>query len=158
MHLSVQSLIFGSTSPHHVPHIIRRIAMKHRVFLAAGLIFLCATITLGQETMGMKADTMAHKGMMMQKKKGMMKDGFMMKDGKMMMLKSGMSSPMDKEMTLANGTKVMPSGDVMMKDGTKMMMKEGMMMGMDGKMMGSGKKMMDKKPMMEKKDDMMKKQ
>jgi hypothetical protein len=62
----------------------------------------------------------------------------------MMMMKNGMSSPMEKEMTLANGTKVMPSGDVMMKDGKKMMMKEGMMMGMDGKKMGSGKMMMDK--------------
>ncbi len=158
MHLSVQPPIFGTLSPHHLTHTIRRIAMKHRIVLAVGLLFICATITLGQETMGMKADTMAHEGMMMQKKKGIMKDGFLMKDGKMMMLKSGMSSPMDKEMTLANGTKVMPSGDVIMKHGKKMMMKEGMMMGMDGKMMGSGKKMMDKKPMMEKKDDMMKKQ
>src|SRR5271169_3966275 len=102
MHLSVQPCIFCASSPHHVTHTLRRRAMKHRVFLAAGLIFLCATITLGQETMGMKADTMAHKGMMMQKKKGMMKDGFIMKDGKMMMMKNGMSSPMDKEMTLAN--------------------------------------------------------
>jgi hypothetical protein len=118
--------------------------MKHRIVFVICLIFLCATFTLGQETMGMKADTIAHKGMMMQKKKGMMKDGFMMKDGKMMMMKNGMSSPMEKEMTLANGTKVMPSGDVMMKDGKKMMMKEGMMMGMDGKKMGSGKMMMDK--------------
>lgn len=124
--------------------------MKHRIVLAVGLLFICATITLGQETMGMKADTMAHEGMMMQKKKGIMKDGFLMKDGKMMMLKSGMSSPMDKEMTLANGTKVMPSGDVMMKDGKKMMMKEGMMMGMDGNVTAM-------KSMMKKKDDMMKK-
>ena len=123
--------------------------MKHRIVLAVGLLFICATITLGQETMGMKADTMAHEGMMMQKKKGIMKDGFLMKDGKMMMLKSGMSSPMDKEMTLANGTKVMPSGDVMMKDGKKMMMKEGMMMGMDGNVTAM-------KSMMKKKDDMMK--
>jgi hypothetical protein len=83
-------------------------------------------------------------------KKGRMKDGIMMKDGKMMMMKNGMSSPMDKEMTLANGTKVMPSGDVMMKDGKKMMMKEGMMMGMDGNVTAM-------KSMMKKKDDMMKK-
>lgn len=43
--------------------------------------------------------------------------------------------PMDKDMTLANGSKVMMDGTVMMKNGKKMMMKDGMCMDMSGAMM-----------------------
>jgi len=69
-------------------------------------------------------------------------DGVMMKDGKMMMMKGGKpSGPMDKEMTMSNGTKVKPDGSMMMKDGKTMMMKDGQTMTMDGKMMDSGKAM-----------------
>ena len=67
--------------------------------------------------------------------KEMMKDHIMMKDGKVMMIKEGKSMPMDKELTLTNGTKVTADGTVTMKDGTKTMMKEGDMMSMDGEMM-----------------------
>ena len=150
MHLSVQPFIFEITSPFRIPHIFRRISMKHKVVLLASMLVLGAIVAPGQGNIGMKSDSTAKKHMMMQMKKGRMKDGIMMKDVKMMMRKNGMSSPMDKEMTLANGTKVMPSGDVMMKDGKKMMMKEGMMMGMDGNVTAM-------KSMMKKKDDMMKK-
>lgn len=74
-------------------------------------------------------------------------DGVMMKDGKMMMMKDGKpAGQMTKEMTMSNGTKVMPDGSMMAKDGGKMMMmKDGQMMMMDGKMMDGGKAMgMDK--------------
>jgi hypothetical protein len=64
-------------------------------------------------------------------------DGVMMKDGKMMEVKDGKTMPMDKEMTMSDGTKVMEDGTVMTKDGKKMMMKDGEHMSMDGKM-GSG--------------------
>jgi Domain of unknown function (DUF6799) len=71
-------------------------------------------------------------------------DGVMMKDGKMMMMKGGKASgPMDKEMTMSNGTKVKPDGSMTMKDGKTMMMKNGQMMTTDGKMMES--KPMEKK-------------
>ena len=72
--------------------------------------------------------------------------GVMMKDGKMMMMKDGKAAgPMDHEMTMSNGTKVMTDGTMMMKDGSQMHMKDGQMMMMDGKMMGGGKAMeMDK--------------
>jgi hypothetical protein len=64
----------------------------------------------------------------------MMKDCCMMKDGKMMHMKDGKMMPMDKEMTMKNGTKCMVNGECIMKNGEKMKMKEGECMYMDGKM------------------------
>ena len=69
--------------------------------------------------------------------KAMTKDHMMMKDGKVMMVMGGKTTPVDKDVVLANGTKVTPAGAVTMKDGMKSMMKEGEMMGMDGEMMTS---------------------
>ncbi len=64
----------------------------------------------------------------------MMKDCCVMKDGKMMMMKDGKMMPMDKDMTMKNGTKCMTNGECVMKNGKKMKMKEGQCMDMDGKM------------------------
>lgn len=63
-----------------------------------------------------------------------MKDCCMMKDGKMMVIKDGKTMPMEKNMTMKNGTKCMTNGECKMKDGTKMMMKNGDCMDMSGKM------------------------
>lgn len=63
----------------------------------------------------------------------MMKDCCIMKDGKMMMHKDGKTMPMEKEMTMKNGTKCMVNGECVMKDGTKTTMKEGECMYMSGK-------------------------
>ena len=63
-----------------------------------------------------------------------MKDCCIMKDGKMMMMKAGKMMPMDKDMTMKNGTKCMTDGECIMKDGKKMKMKEGECMDMSGKM------------------------
>ena len=63
-----------------------------------------------------------------------MKDCCMMKNGKMMHIKDGKLMPMEKEMTMKNGTKCMANGDCVMKDGKKMKMKEGECMDMNGKM------------------------
>ena len=62
----------------------------------------------------------------------MMKDHIMMQGGKIMMMKGGKSMPVDKELTLSDGTKVTVDGAVTMKDGKKMTLKEGEMMNMDG--------------------------
>ena len=64
----------------------------------------------------------------------MMKDCCMMKDGKMMVMKNGKTMPMEKDMTMKNGTKCMTNGECTMKNGKKMMMKEGDCMEMSGKM------------------------
>ena len=73
--------------------------------------------------------------------------GVMMKDGKMMMMKDGKATgPMEHEMTMGDGTKVMMDGMMKMKDGKEMHMKDGQMMMMDGKMMEGSKAMeMEKK-------------
>jgi hypothetical protein len=69
-------------------------------------------------------------------------NGVMMKDGKMMMMMDGKASgPMDHDITMSDGTKVMKDGMVKMKDGKEMHMKEGQIMMMDGKMMEGGKAM-----------------
>ena len=68
--------------------------------------------------------------------------GVMMQDGKMMRMTDGKATgPMDHEMTMSDGTKVMPDGMVQRKDGKAMHMKDGQMMLMDGKMMEGGKAM-----------------
>ena len=63
-----------------------------------------------------------------------MKDCCMMKDGKMMQVKDGKMKPMNKNMTMKNGTQCMTNGDCIMKGGKKMKMKEGDCMDMSGKM------------------------
>jgi len=66
-------------------------------------------------------------------------DGVMMHDGKMVMMKGGKASgPMDKDMTMSNGSTVMSDGTVKTKDGGETRMKEGQMMMMDGHMMEGG--------------------
>jgi len=62
------------------------------------------------------------------------KDCCMMKGGKMMVMMDGKMMPMEKNMTMKNGTKCMTNGECIMKDGTKMKMKEGQCMDMSGKM------------------------
>ena len=61
-------------------------------------------------------------------------DHVMMHDGKMVIMKQGKTTPMDKEMTMTDGTKVMMDGSVTLKDGKKKMLKEGDIVTMDGKM------------------------
>ena len=62
------------------------------------------------------------------------KECCMMKDGKMMHQKDGLTMPMDKDMTMKNGTVCMVNGECVMKNGEKMKMKDGECMDMSGKM------------------------
>lgn len=57
-----------------------------------------------------------------------------MKDGKMMHYKDGKMMPMEKDMTMKNGTVCMVNGECVMKNGKKMTMKDGECMDMNGKM------------------------
>jgi len=68
-------------------------------------------------------------------KKAATTDHFMMLDGKLVIMKDNEVKNVTKEVTLSNGTKVMPDGTVVAKDGTKSMLKEGESLGMDGKPM-----------------------
>jgi len=67
------------------------------------------------------------------------KDGVMMKDGKMWRLQDGKEiGRMDRETTMANGTRVMMNGKMMMKDGKEGQLQEGQIMMLDGKMQEGG--------------------
>lgn len=69
------------------------------------------------------------------KMQGSTSDGLMMKDGKMWMTKNGKTMPMDAEVTLDNGIRVMTDGTYMDKNGTTMRLRNGESMSMNGKMM-----------------------
>jgi hypothetical protein len=68
------------------------------------------------------------------------KDGVMMKDGKMVRLQEGKDiGRMDRETTMANGTRVNMKGKLMMKDGKEMQLQEGQVIMLDGKLIENGK-------------------
>lgn len=58
---------------------------------------------------------------------------YLMKKGKMVEVKDGKETPLKSEVTLKNGTVVMPNGHCKMKDGKSRMMKDGECMHEDGK-------------------------
>ena len=63
------------------------------------------------------------------------KDGVTMKDGKMWRLQDGKEiGRMDRETTMANGTKVMMNGKMLMKDGKESQLQEGQIMMLDGRL------------------------
>ncbi len=63
------------------------------------------------------------------------KDGIMMKNGKIAKMQEGRDiGPMDRVMTMANGTKVMMNGKIMTKDGQQSQLQEGQVMMLDGKL------------------------
>ena len=55
----------------------------------------------------------------------MQQDHILMQDGKVMVMRNGEITPMEKEMTMPDGTKIMIDGTMMMPDGTTRMMAEG---------------------------------
>lgn len=61
-------------------------------------------------------------------------DGVMMKDGKILMVKNGEFTTLDHDMTLTNGTKIVPDGNYTTYDGITMKLKEGQHIDMDGKL------------------------
>ena len=68
------------------------------------------------------------------------KDGIMMKNGKIQKLQEGKDiGPMDRMMTMANGTKVMMNGKIITKDGQQSQLEEGQIMMLDGRLI-DGKK------------------
>lgn len=52
-------------------------------------------------------------------------DMVIMRDGKMLVRRHGETMAMEEELTMADGTKVMPNGQLLMADGTARMMQEG---------------------------------
>jgi len=109
--------------------------MKNVFFLIAAFVFSMSANAQTGKTMHKTHHTkMSHS----------MQDCVMMKDGKMMMMKDGKMMPMDKDMTMSDGTVCMMDGTCKMKNGKTMMMKNGDKCDMNGKM---GKMKMDKMKM-----------
>lgn len=105
--------------------------MKKIIFVFAALALSLASFAQTDTSM----NKMKHKKMMDHDQMDMSKmDGYMMMDGKMMLIKDGKMSPMKKQITMDNGTKMMVDGMCVKKDGSKMKMKEGDHMDMEGKM------------------------
>ena len=64
------------------------------------------------------------------------KNGVIMHDGKVMILTQGQADgTLDHEMTMNDGTKVMPDGTVIMKTGKEMKMQNGTVITTDGRIM-----------------------
>ena len=61
----------------------------------------------------------------------MMGDQITMKDGQVMVVKDGETTPMEEDVTMADGTRVMRNGQVLMANGTARMMREGETITMD---------------------------
>jgi len=61
-------------------------------------------------------------------------DGVRMEKGKLVMIKNGLVTSLDKDMTISNGTRGMRDGTYFKKDGSKLMLKEGQYINMSGKM------------------------
>ena len=59
-------------------------------------------------------------------------DGLLMKEGKIMQMKDGLSKPIEKDVTLKNGTIVMKDGTVKTKEGKTIVLKDGDWVMMDG--------------------------
>lgn len=59
-------------------------------------------------------------------------NGYVLKDGRMMMVKDGNMTLIQKDMTLSNGTVIMPNGYYMEKGKAKMMLKDGQYIATDG--------------------------
>src|SRR5678810_532641 len=93
-------------------------------------LFFASTLCLAVFSQEQKTEKMDKMG----KKDHAMKDCVMMKDGKVMVMKGGKNMSLEQDMTLSNGTTVMPDGTVKMKDGTTKMLKEDEYLSMDGKM------------------------
>ena len=70
-------------------------------------------------------------------------DQVTMKDGKMIVVRNGETMPLREELTMSDGTRVMPNGQVLMTDGTVRMMREGETMTIDRHQTGDAEELSD---------------
>ena len=71
-----------------------------------------------------------------------MGDHIIMREGKVIVLRNGAEMPLEGEVTLSDGTRVMPNGQVLMADGTARVLWEGETMTVDREPTG-GEEMSD---------------
>lgn len=102
--------------------------------LALSAITFCS---FAQEGGKVKGSTMQDSSMM--KNGNTMRDCIFMKNGQVMVCKNGKKMKLDQNMTLMDGSTVMPDGSINKTDGTTKKLKEGHCVYMDGKMGKMGK-------------------
>ena len=105
------------------------------VLLITGAAFSQTTDTNRQDTSGLQTmhDSMMQNGMNgMHGMGSQMRDCIMMMNGKTMVMKNGQHTALTQQMSLSNGTTVMPNGTVTMSNGTTRMLKNGECVYMDG--------------------------
>ena len=61
-------------------------------------------------------------------------DGYLFQNGKMVLVKNNKMTPLEKDVTLSNGTVIMKNGSYQKKGGTKTLFRDGEYMDMNGKM------------------------
>jgi hypothetical protein len=61
----------------------------------------------------------------------------MMRDGQMMITRDGKTMPMEEELTMTDGTRVLPNGQLLMADGTARLMDEGESLMLQGEPAGA---------------------
>lgn len=98
--------------------------MKKLVFIA--LCIVTASSLKAQ-------DTASHK-MMHHQMHHEMKDCVMMENGKMMQMTAGKTAPLSTDLSLSDGSIVMPNGTLKKKDGSTVALKNGDCVMMDGTM------------------------
>ena len=86
----------------------------------------CTTAAVAQDTTAPATPKM--------EKKLQMPDCVMMKAGKLMVMKGGIVTSLDKDLTLTNGTVIKVDGTVKSADGATIKLKEGEAIGLDGKL------------------------
>jgi hypothetical protein len=95
---------------------------------------MASLLTIFLMVISFNTNAQTHKSSSKMKHSSMMTDGCMMHNGKMMVMKNGITMPMEKDMVMKNGTTCMTTGECKVKDGKSMMMKEGDCMDINGKM------------------------
>ena len=125
--------------------------MKTKNFLVGLIIFSVVIFGCTQVEKNKIANAMEEKESMMAE------EGFEMMNGKMMMVneKTNITLPMEKDVVLNDGTKLMTNGKFIRKDGTAQILKEGESIWMDGTFMKAGEMMENEKTMMDKDKNMM---
>jgi len=103
-------------------------------------LFLIAALAFSLNAMAQTDTANVDSMKMNHKMHKMMKDCVMMKDGKMVNMMNGQTLPMDKTMTMKDGTTVMPNGTVNTAGGNTVQLKDGDCVFMDGKIKKMHKK------------------
>jgi hypothetical protein len=115
----------------------RLIPMDKEITMPSGKVGLDGTVTLkdGSKVILKDGDIMSQKGELAVAKSDLLMDGLLKRDGKMMQLDKGKMKALNSEITLGNGAKISPEGNMIMAGNNKVILKEGDFVTMQGDVM-----------------------